>query len=597
MDELEQMLKNTFLDEAEQLLEETEQCFLQLEKRDVGPEVIEQIFRLAHNLKGSAGAVGFEDVALFTHHLESMILGVRQQRIAITPVVVNLLLRSNDHLKLMAQGLRTDLEAHFSQDDILREIAAIVADKAAADELGDGGDATGSAFLGGDNEGGGDLVSQAQVASGGSEEESTPVQQVWTTSDTSSDATPSNRKSTPARDDQIRVSLSRLDRLMNDVGELVILQTVLQQHRHVIASDLIQRTIAQLTKITKDIQDNSMSLRMVPLKQTFMKMQRIVRDTSHSLGKSIDLEVTGEETELDKTVLDHISDPLVHMVRNAVDHGIETAEERVAAGKPASGRIKLRAYHRSGQIVLEVVDDGQGLDAEKLTAKAIDKGLIAKGSVLTETAAHHLIFLAGFSTKEQVTDLSGRGVGMDVVKTNFERLSGRVEIESVKGKGTTLRAVLPLTLAIIDGMVVQVDRDLYVVPLASVHESVRPSGAEIATVAARDEVVSIRGEWVPLHRLGRLLGRKQTDTVNDSAIAIVIRRERETPFAVLVDDIIGRQQVVIKRLGEEVRNVAGVSGAAVLGDGKAALILDLPELVGRSRPSKKNANNARQEAV
>jgi len=385
-----------------------------------------------------------------------------------------------------------------------------------------------------------------------------------------------------SQDESIRVSLRRLERLMNNVGELVILQAVLNQQKYQVESVLVQKTIDQLAKITKDIQDISMSLRMVPLKQTFQKMQRIVRDTSMALNKDVRLELVGEETELDKTVLEQIGDPLVHLVRNAVDHGLESTQDRVASGKPAQGVVRLRAYHQGSNIALEVRDDGHGLDAKKLTDKAIERGLLKPGTLLTDDQAHQLIFASGFSTKAQITDISGRGVGMDVVKSNVTALQGEIEVETEKGKGTCFRILLPLTLSIIDGMVVRSGEERYVVPIAQVYESVQPTKDDVHFVTGIGEVLSLRGDNLPLYRLGAVLGRKGaqgTRTISES-IAIVIRSGKH-PFSILVDDIIGHQQVVIKRLGNEVQHLKGISGGAILGDGRAALILDFNELVSR----------------
>jgi two-component system chemotaxis sensor kinase CheA len=393
------------------------------------------------------------------------------------------------------------------------------------------------------------------------------------------------KASASSEDESIRVSLRRLEDLINNVGELVILQTVLNQHRHLIESSLLNRTISQLAKITKDIQDTSMSLRMVPLKQSFQKMQRIVRDTSKVLGKEIHFELIGEHTELDKTVVDQLGDPLVHLIRNAVDHGIESADDRIAAGKPAAGNVSLSAAHKGGKIVIEIKDDGKGLDPVKLKNSAIEKGILKPNQAISDKDAIHLIFAAGFSTKKEVTEVSGRGVGMDVVKTNIEKkLGGEIQLETELGKGSTFRIVLPLTLAIVDGMVIRSGTDRYIVPLAQVHESLQPQASDVHSVSGLGEVLSLRGEELPLIRLTQVLGRKSEDRPASECIAIVVRNG-EAPFSMLVDDILGQQQIVIKQLGGEVRNLKGVTGGAILGDGKAALILDLNEigLVGKSQ--------------
>lgn len=346
---------------------------------------------------------------------------------------------------------------------------------------------------------------------------------------------------------------------------------------------LMKKTVNQLAKVTKEVQDISMGLRMVPLKQTFQKMQRIVRDTSSKLDKKINLKLMGEETEVDKTILENLGDPLVHLVRNSVDHGVETPQERLAAGKPEFGEIVLYAYHQSGTLMIEVRDDGAGLNPAKLTAKAIEKGILKPGTQLSDTEAYNLIFASGFSTKAVVSDVSGRGVGMDVVKTNIERLQGTIQIETVLGKGTCFKICLPLTLAIVDGMTIQCEKERYVIPLAHVHESVKPAQSDIHFVTGMGDVFSLRGENIPLYRLNDLLGRKATQSFSEM-IAIVVRTGKSV-FSVLVDDIIGQSQIVIKQLGQEHQNLQGFSGSAILGDGKPALILELAELVARYKPS------------
>ncbi len=326
-----------------------------------------------------------------------------------------------------------------------------------------------------------------------------------------------------------------------------------------------------------------MSLRMVPVRQTFLKMQRIVRDTSASIDKKVQLVTHGEETELDKTILEKISDPLVHLIRNAVDHGVEHPADRLAAGKPETGTITLSASHQSGKLVIEVRDDGRGMDPERLRLSAVQKGLIRADQVLTDKEALALIFRAGFSTKAEVTDLSGRGVGMDVVKTNIEALQGEVHLDSVHGAGSTIRIVLPLTL----GLIVKCKNERYVLPLSHVHESVRPSHEDIHPSTGLGPIFSLRGENMPLYSLGGLLGRPMAAASPTDAIAIVVR-VLDKPFALLVDDIHGQSQVVIKKLGGEHRDLVGFSGSAILGDGKAALILEVADLVKSIKAAPKN---------
>ncbi|MCE3010979.1 MAG: chemotaxis protein CheA, partial [Proteobacteria bacterium] len=382
-------------------------------------------------------------------------------------------------------------------------------------------------------------------------------------------------------DESIRVSISKLERLLNYVGEMVILQAVMREQVVDTSSNLLRRTVHQLGKVGKEIQDISMSLRMVPIKPTFQKMQRIVRDTAQALGKEIQFHLSGEDTELDKTVLEKINDPLVHLIRNSVDHGIESAEEREKAGKTRTGHVYLNAYQHSGRLIIEVKDDGGGINPEKIRQKALEKGIIRSSAQMSDKECVQLIFAPSFSTKEKVTDVSGRGVGMDVVKTNIEQLQGEISIDSKVGVGSTFRISLPLTLAIIDGMVVKCGDEKFVIPLSQVHESLKPSGEDLKQTTGLGEILLLRGENLPLYKLGTLLSRKVISASEDM-IAIVVRSGGD-PFAILVDDIIGQFQVVIKQLGPELSHLKGVSGSTILGDGKPALIVETNDLVKKSR--------------
>lgn len=382
-------------------------------------------------------------------------------------------------------------------------------------------------------------------------------------------------------EESIRISVSKLELLLNHVGEMVILQTVLREQALKSDSLFLKKTVQQLGKVSKEIQDLSMSLRMVSVKPTFQKMQRIVRDTANVVNKEVQITSIGEDTELDKTVLEKLNDPLVHLIRNSVDHGIESGEQRIAKGKNSKGNVTLSAAHRSGKLVIEVKDDGAGLDPERLKNKAIEKGIIKPGSVLTEKEAFNLIFAPGFSTKEQVTDVSGRGVGMDVVKTNIHELSGDIQIFSEKNKGTTFQIVLPLTLAIIDGMVVTFAQEKFVIPLNQIYETIRPNAKQIQHNQGIGQILMLRDENLPMFRLGDFFA-KQNKMQTTDMIALIIRTSSH-PYALLVDDILGQYQVVTKRLGPELQDLKGVSGSTILGDGKPALILETQDLIKRNR--------------
>lgn len=379
----------------------------------------------------------------------------------------------------------------------------------------------------------------------------------------------------------VKVDADRLDLIVDTIGELVIAESMVAQSVALAgnASTELARYMTQLDKITRELQEMGMSLRMLPIRATFQKMARLVRDLAKKAGKQVDFVMEGEDTELDKTVIDKIGDPLVHMVRNAVDHGLEaSAEDRVRNGKTAMGRIILRAYHKGGNIYIEVEDDGRGLNAEAILAKARERGLIAEGDSLTEREIWNLVFLPGFSTAQKVTDVSGRGVGMDVVKKNIEALRGEVEISSVPGKGTRFIIRLPLTMAIIDGMVVRVGRQRYIIPTLSIITSLRPATDQVYTVVGQGETIKVQGRLLPLFRMERIFGIP--DAVRDLQKGIVVVVEADgRQTGVLVDEILGQQQTVIKSLGEMLQGTPGLSGGAIMPDGTVGLILDIGGLV------------------
>ncbi len=688
MDDFEHELKMGFLEEATQLLSEAEQCFLIIESSPNDTATLEKLFRIAHNIKGSSKAVGFDGLGAFTHEFETFMLKCKSGQIPIRGETISLLLRCNDHIKQFIDLLKSDVAAVLDSASLIAEIqnfqvSEVDSDTSSQSEappeaessdpispepaeenispdeiqlvagLNSGTASTseapsssqvGSDFLDIDllaREI--EMINQKQALSrassqsaliqaeaetliaereqiegtfnhGESPETSKPSEikdkgSVNPNNTESQAKAPEKVSSQPTRQSQagappssggasaaplmeetIRVSLSRLEKLLNFVGELVIMQTVLREQAFSPNPQVLRKTIHQMGKVTKEVQDLSMSLRMVPLKQTFQKMQRIVRDTSALLGKKVQLVVQGEETEVDKTVLEALSDPLVHLIRNAVDHGIESPSERVAKGKSEVGQVTLRAYHESGKLVIEVKDNGGGMSSERLKKKAVEKGILKQGQTISEKDALNLIFHPGFSTKAEVTEVSGRGVGMDVVKTNIEQMQGEVLIETVLNEGSVFKIVLPLTLAIIDGMVVRSGEDRYIIPLAHVHESVKPEPQDLKFATGVGEVLLLRGENLPVVRLSQALGKKKAAKPVKEQIAIIIRTQKR-PFAALVDDVVGQHQVVIKKLGAEMQNMKGYSGSAILGDGRPALILELGDLVGTTMGSSPISQN------
>ncbi|MDD5053402.1 MAG: chemotaxis protein CheA [Sulfuricurvum sp.] len=378
----------------------------------------------------------------------------------------------------------------------------------------------------------------------------------------------------------IRIDTFKLDELFDSVGELVIAQNFIAQNEKIqaIEDESIKRTIETLSKITKRIQDRVMSLRMVAIRDTFDKMKRVVRDTSKKTGKELHLNVQGEDTEIDKTMIDSLSDPLIHIIRNAIDHGLEAdADERIAAGKKVEGNITLRAYHKSGSIIISVSDDGRGINKDKVFRKAIERGIITGDENLTDSQIFGLIMQPGFSTADAISDLSGRGVGLDVVKTSIEKLRGKIEIESREGEGTTFSMVLPLTLAIIDGMLVQTAGEIYIIPTLSVVESFRPDREIVHALKGQGEFVSLRGQHLPIIRLSDVFDLP-TGRIEPWDAILVCVETAAGRIAIMVDELVGRQQVVIKPLGKSLAKLKEISGGAILGSGDIALILNIDEL-------------------
>lgn len=380
----------------------------------------------------------------------------------------------------------------------------------------------------------------------------------------------------------IRVDTTKIDTLINMVGEVVITQSMLSLIGENFTMDKLaqlKRGLAQLERHIRDMQQSVMNIRMVPISFVFSRFPRLVHDISTKLGKKIELKLVGESTEVDKAVVELISDPLVHLIRNSLDHGIEMPADRIAAGKPETGTIELNAYHRGGHIVIEIIDDGRGLDRAKLIAKAVEKGLLDENVILGDKQAFELIFMPGFSTAESVTDISGRGVGMDVVRRNIQALGGNIEIISELGKGTTISIHLPLTLAIIDGQSVAVGDEIYIVPLVSIKESINITENMLNKIAGKGETYRLRNQYIPIIRMHEIFNVQPTEKVTAGEGVIVVVERQGVLCGLFVDELLGPQQVVVKSLETNYRRVQGVSGATILGDGSVALILDIPGLV------------------
>lgn len=554
-------IRNEYLNEATVALAELEKYVLTLETNSEDPSILKGIFRIVHNLKGGANAVLFTELGHFIHELESFLSLIRSGTLTVQPATVNLLLRCNDHLSKMIEMLKQDHKASLDYSDLLKEIQGQ------------------STLSHQPSEGSGDPAIPASPA--------TPAQIPPLSNPENQPRPPilqTNREesSMGAGSETIRVNLARVERLINFMGEIVILETVLKEQVQTFGHSLLDKTIHQLGKVTREAQDIAMSLRMVPLSTTFQKMHRIVRDTAAALDKQVQLVTAGDNTEIDKTILEKLSDPLVHLIRNAVDHGIETKEIRKNLGKKEIGQIALSAYHQSGNLMIEIRDDGAGLDPARLRSIAIQKGIITSEIVLTEEETFALIYRSGFSTRSEVTDISGRGVGMDVVKNSIEQLQGDLHIESQIGSGTLFKIRVPLTLAIVEAMIIRCGSENFIIPLSHVHEVIQPSKQDLHFASGIGEILTIRGEHLPLYSLSYLLRKTPPKKPTWETTAIIVKT-LEQPFAVSVDDILTRQQVVVKKLGAEHRHLKGFSGSAILGNGRPALILELADLVENSK--------------
>jgi len=382
----------------------------------------------------------------------------------------------------------------------------------------------------------------------------------------------------------IRVDLDRMDKLVNLVGELVISQAMLAEQLHALPTGQfpqLARGIEELSRHARDLQEGVMAMRAQPVQSLFSRVPRLLRELSQHTGKRLQLVSSGEDTEIDKTVIEHLHDPITHMIRNAVDHGIELPEARVTRGKPPVGTIRLVARQAGGRIIIEIADDGRGIDRDRLRARAVEAGLIAQDRQMSEEETDNLIFLPGLSTAAAVSSISGRGVGMDIVRRNIQRLGGRVMIRSTPGQGAAFYMSLPLTLAVLDGMVIRVGGETYIVPLANVVESLRPLAKDVHTLVGGGDVLSVRGEYVPLAHIGGMFGVSGAVRDPTDGLVMLVETDDGGRIGLVVDEIVGQQQVVIKSLETNYRAISGVAGATILGNGRVALIVDVSGLRAR----------------
>ena len=389
-----------------------------------------------------------------------------------------------------------------------------------------------------------------------------------------------------------RVELEKIDRVVNMVGELVIAQAMLGQVVHTLPEDISGRLVQVLEEVvhhTRELKDSVMSMRAQQVSAVFQRMPRLVRELAAKTGKKARLEMVGENTEVDRSIIERLGDPLTHIIRNAVDHGIEKPEIRAAAGKPEEGTVRLAAEHRGGRIVIEVSDDGAGINPERVLKKARDRGLVSSDAALTEDEINNLIFLPGFSTAESVSDISGRGVGMDVVRRNIQDLGGRISVKSERGRGMTIQLALPLTLAVMDGMVIRVRRETYVMPMSSIVECLRPPALDIHSLLGTSGMLQLRRNLVPLVHLSQLLDIAGTNTASDERVVIISDAGDGARFGIVVDELCGHQQVVVKSIEESYGSVPGIAGATILGNGRVAFILDIEKLSDLASQNMPNA--------
>lgn len=689
-----------FLDEAESLLESLDEHVVRLEQEGPDDELVREIFRVAHTLKGSSGMLGFEAMARLTHSMEDTLDRVRKGTLAVSEEMIDALLMSLDGLRGLKDRIATGADIPVDVDSIIAALVAIAEGGAPSAAQAAAGSRPVGAVLAGDGAAGerihaavmagrvlrmvrtefapdsewiavrcfqvmnelerfGEVLASSPtpaeidaeavgvtleaVVALNSDTTDALMQGVLTAIDdvrlaritdvdvealtraaadapvtASAAEAPSSKSEAPtsprgdALQSSVRIEVTQLDAMMNMVGELVIDRTRVAQLTRVLGERFsdddqvraLSETAQHIEKIVDSLHERMMQARMLPVGLLFSKFPRLVRDLSRSLNKQIRLEIEGEDTEIDRSVIEQIKDPLVHLIRNACDHGIETPEAREAAGKPAQSTLRLVARHEQGQIVIALIDDGRGVDAERVKAKAIERGLISpeKAERLTFQECVELIFEPGLSTAAQTTEVSGRGVGMDIVRRDIESLSGHIEVESHPGEGTTFRMRLPLTLATFRGLLVGCGRTTYAIPLTYVRETLRANADEMHMVGGRQVMhLRARDAVLPVIWLDEVLGRSErgADLRNPSYVVVVRASdsESERPMAVAVDRLIDQQDIVVKSLGGFLGRTHGVAGASILGDGQVVLILDIPTLIKSSQQDEHAAGEAVLERI
>lgn len=657
----------TFFDESLEGLDAMESGLLNLDVGAADVDAINTIFRAAHSIKGGSATFGFNDIAKFTHVMETLLDETRSGKRNVTQQAVDILLESVDCLREMFAAIHHKADVNAARVALLQgKLDALLGSTGVSGQAANDGTQAAaqnagwkiafrplSHLLCNGNDpvrlfrelqslGGVDAVAdmdnlpsfeelqpencylawditltgmanEAEVADvfawveGDCELTITPLEAATVekssmplpivsaalaseTMDNNTQferrvATTDRRTGAATDNASIRVSIDKVDTLVNMVGELVITQSMLKQLGEDFDMGRIHKLrdgLLQLERNTHELQESVMRIRMLPMSFVFNRFPRMVHDLSQKLGKKVEIKMLGEQTELDKTVMEKIGDPLVHLIRNSLDHGIEMPEMRRAVGKPETGTLKLNAYHKGGNIIIEISDDGAGINKQKVLKRAIERGLVKVGETLSDEKIYELIFMPGFSTAEVVSDVSGRGVGMDVVQRNIKALGGAVEINAKEGIGTIISIRLPLTLAILDGMSIAVANDIFIIPMTFIVESLQPEKRDIKTVADKGCVVQVRGEYLPLIALYQLFGIASQVIEPDKGILVLLEAEGKK-VALLVDALVGQYQVVLKSLESNYRKTEGIAGATIMGDGRVALILDITSLVRMSK--------------
>lgn len=632
MDDMKEIMED-FLVEAFELVEQIDHDLIELESNPEDLDLLNRIFRVAHTVKGSSSFLNFDILTKLTHHMEDVLNKARRGELKITPDIMDVVLESVDMMKGLLHGIRdngNDTDVGIEIEDICKRLTAISEGEAPSAAASEPAPTAPGPVAEAPKEPEPEPISDENLSNLSDEEVEAEIERLLKVRKAEDQArraqktaggeapkpaapaapqTPAPSNSAPApkpapakpadkkeekkvpatgggasADEQtIRVEVKRLDHLMNLIGELVlgknrllkIYDDVEERYEGEKFLEELNQVVSSLSLVTTDIQLAVMKTRMLPIAKVFNKFPRMIRDLSRELNKQIDLEITGEETELDKSIVEQIGDPLVHMIRNSCDHGIEDSATRVAAGKPEKGTIQLKAYNEGNHIVVEITDDGKGLDADMLKSRSIEKGIITEreADAMSDKEAFGLIFKPGFSTAAKVTNVSGRGVGMDVVKTNIEKLNGIIDIESELGKGTTMKLKIPLTLAIIQSLLVGAQEEFFAIPLASVLETVRVPIDDIYTIDGKN-VLRLRDEVLSLVKLSDIFGVKQVFDGGDQTYVVVIG-VAEAKLGIIVDSLVGQEEIVIKSMGDYLQNIPGIAGATIRGDGRVTLIIDV----------------------